>query len=157
MAMSPSPVIRHQAVAAKILNELINSIGECERCLVLSEEDWKISEDTVVRPDVVLVCDETNENYITKAPETVVEIISKKTARRDEVTKFDIYEKEKVEYYIIVYPDDLKAKLFKLENGNYSKVGDFSQESYEFQNASCKAVIDFNKVFKQFRGKANRQ
>ncbi|TXK97530.1 hypothetical protein BMR10_04835, partial [Methylococcaceae bacterium CS4] len=40
MAMSPSSVINHQAIAGKILNELMNSIGDCEKCLVLGEEDW---------------------------------------------------------------------------------------------------------------------
>lgn len=29
MAMTPSPIIAHQAIAAKILNELMNSIGNC--------------------------------------------------------------------------------------------------------------------------------
>ena len=132
MAMAPSPVINHQAIAGKILNELINSIGDCERCLVLGEEDWKISNDTILKPDVVLICDELNDKYITKAPEIVVEVISKNSAKRDEVFKFEIYESEKVLYYIIVYPDDCKAKLYRLENGKYSKQGDFFKESYEF-------------------------
>ena len=153
MAMTPSPVIIHQAIAGKILNELINSIGDCERCLVLSEEDWKISNDTVLKPDVVLICDEPNDKYITKAPEIIVEIISNTTARRDEKFKFELYESEKVPYYIIVYPDDCKAKLYKLKNDKYSKEGDFFKEIYEFEDTTCKAKIDFYKVFKQFRKK----
>ena len=32
----------HQAIAAKILIELINSIGNCDKWLVLAKEDWKI-------------------------------------------------------------------------------------------------------------------
>ena len=152
MAMTPSPVINHQAIAAKILNELMNSIGDCEKCLVLSEEDWKVSHDTVVKPDVVLICDEPNDKYITKAPEIIVEVISKTTAKRDEVFKFEIYETEKVLFYIIVYPDDCKAKLYKLENNEYSKQGDFSKETYSFDGTTCKAKIDFDAVFKAFRG-----
>ncbi len=45
MSLTPSPEIKHQAIAGKILAELINSIGDCERCLVLGEEDWKIRND----------------------------------------------------------------------------------------------------------------
>ncbi len=69
MAMTPSPIIKHQAIAAKVLNELMNSIGNCEKCLILAEEDWKISDNTVVKPDIVFICDEPNDKYITKAPE----------------------------------------------------------------------------------------
>lgn len=152
MAMTPSPVINHQAIAAKILTELMNSIGDCERCLVLAEEDWKISQNTVVKSDVVLICDEPNDKYITRAPEIIVEVISKTTAKRDEVLKFEIYESEKVPFYIIVYPEDRKAKLYKLENNKYSKQGDFSKESYSFEGITCKAKIDFSTVFRVLRG-----
>ncbi len=154
MAMAPSPEIKHQAIAGKILNELMNSIGDCERCLVLGEEDWKIRNDTVLKPDVVLICDEPNDKYITKTPEIIAEVVSKSTAKRDEVFKFSIYESEKVPYYIIVYPDDCKAKLYRLENNKYSKQGDFFKETYEFEDTTCKAKIDFDNVFKLFRRQA---
>ncbi len=150
IAMAPSPEIKHQALAAKILNELLNSIGECDRCLVLSEQDWKISNDTVLKPDVVLICDEPNDQFITKTPEIVVEIISKSSAKRDEKYKFEIYESEKAPYYIIVYPDECKAKLYHLENGKYAKQGDFFTETYLFKETTCKAQINFDNVFKQF-------
>ena len=151
IAMSPSPMISHQAIAANMMFELKSTIGECDRCLILGEEDWKLSDDTILRPDVVLICDEPNDAYITKAPEIIVEVISKSTAKRDENYKFDMYEKEKVKYYIIVYPDDLKAKVYKLKDSKYDKQGDFSKESYEFEETLCKASIDFAKVFKRFR------
>jgi Uma2 family endonuclease len=151
MAMTPSPIITHQAIAGNILYELKKSIGDCKQCLVLIEEDWKISDDTVVKPDVVLICNEPHDKYITKTPEIIVEVISKSTARRDEVFKFDLYEKEQLPYYIIVYPDDLKAKLYKLKDGKFAKQGDFSNETYDFDETSCKASINFDDVFRQFR------
>ncbi len=151
MAMTPSPIIKHQAIATKVSYELVKSIGNCKQCLVISEEDWKISDDTVVKPDVVLICDEPNDKYITKAPEIAVEVISPSTAKRDEVFKFDLYEKESVLYYIIIYPDDLKAKLYQLIEGKYVKQGDFSSETHQFNGTSCKAEINFDNVFKQFR------
>ena len=126
---------------------------DCEKCLVLSEEDWKISSDTLLKPDVVLICNEAHDEYITKTPEIIVEIVSKSSAKRDEVFKFEIYENEKVPYYIIVYPDDCKAKPYHLENGKYSKQGDFSREIYEFEDTTCKATINFDNVFKLFRNR----
>ncbi len=151
VAMSPAPMINHQAISANILFALKSTIGECEPCLVLGEVDYKLGDDTVLKPDVVLICDEPHDAYITKAPEIVVEVISKSTAKNDENYKFHKYEAEKVTYYILVYPDDLYAKVYKLLNGKYDKQGDFSKEKYDFDETLCRVSIDFDKVFKQFR------
>jgi len=151
LAMSPAPMIKHQNIGSRIVTQLSNQIDECENCMVAFEVDYKINDDTVLRPDVVLICDEPNDAYLTKAPEIVVEIISKSTAKRDEKYKFEIYEKEKVNYYIIVYPDDLKAKVYKLKDGRYDKQGDFFNQTYLFENTICKPKLDFDKVFKKYR------
>ena len=151
MMMSPSPIITHQALANLIAFELTQSIYECEQCLIVSEQDWKISDDTLVRPDIVMICNEPHGAYITKAPKIVVEIISKGTARRDEQTKFELYEKERVPYYIIVYPNDLKAKVYRLEKNNYQKVDDFTDKVMDFDDLECGGMINFEKVFKRFR------
>jgi Uma2 family endonuclease len=148
LAMAPSPVISHQVVAFQIAKQLDKNI-KCEECLVVLEEDWKIDEDSVVKPDVALICEEGD--FITKAPEVVVEVISKSTARRDEKIKFEIYEKEKVKYYILAYPTDLKAKVYRLDGKAFDKVGDFTNEEVELTDIKCPTKIDFNEVFKRFR------
>jgi Uma2 family endonuclease len=150
-AMSPSPVKKHQKLELFIANELLSQIDECDRCEVVCEFDYKVSEDTILRPDIALICDEENEAYMIKAPEIVVEVISKATAKRDEVYKFDIYQKEKVKYYILVYPDDLRAKVYKLKDDSFQKEGDFTFESYKFENTTCKVELDFEKVFKKLK------
>lgn len=151
VAMSPSPMRKHQSIASEIIYSLRMQLENCTICEVLGEVDYKVSEDTILRPDIVLTCNETNEAYLAKAPEIIVEIISKATAKRDEVYKFDIYEAEKVKYYIIVYPDDLRAKVYKLEGKEYDKQGDFTSEKYIFQETTCKVELDFEKVFKRFK------
>lgn len=154
-AMAPSPLKTHQSLAYEIARVLGNSIEEagCNSCEVFGEFDYKVSSDTVLKPDLVLVCDEENENYLTKAPEIIFEVISPSTSRKDELYKFGIYEQEKVKYYLLVYPEDLKVKLYKLKDGKYDKEGDFTNESYLFSGAKCKVSLDFSKVFKRFRAK----
>ena len=149
-AMAPSPMITHQALAYRIAFELQKSLNDCKECLVLGEQDWKVNEETVLKPDVVVICGENEGAYITKAPKIVVEVISKSTIKRDEKIKFKIYEEEKVEFYVIIYPDDLKAKVYKLKSGKFDKEGDFTQESYEF-DFNCKAEVNFKEVFERFR------
>ena len=150
LMMAPSPMISHQMLASLVLVELSNSL-ECEECIVICEQDWKVSDETVVKPDVVMICNEPLGSYITKPPKVIVEVISKSTARRDEVTKFELYEKEKVPYYIIVYPNDLKAKVYKLKKGKFDKVDDFTSEVMNFNDLECGGSIDFERVFKRFR------
>ncbi|MEA2048037.1 MAG: Uma2 family endonuclease [Campylobacterota bacterium] len=150
-AMAPSPMISQQAIAGEITFELVSSVRKCKNCLIVVEQDWKIDEITVLKPDVALICNETHLSYITKSPLIVVEIISKSTAKRDEKFKFEIYKDERVPYYVLVYPNDLKAKIYKLQGNEYIKQGDFSLETYEFNDLECSASIDFEAVFAKFR------
>jgi len=153
VSMAPAPMRKHQNIATEIIFELKSSFKEeeCLECEVSFENDWKISNDTVLRPDIVFVCDDDNEKYLTKAPKIIVEILSPSTAKKDETVKFNIYEKEKVNYYILVYPDDLKAKVYKIKNDRYSKVGDFTKEKLVFEDIGCSLELDFQKVFRRFR------
>jgi len=151
VAMSPTSMRKHQSLASELIYNLREQLDECPLCEVLGKVDYKVSDDTVLRPDIVLTCGETNESYLTKAPEIVVEIISPSTAKRDETYKFDVYEAEKVKYYIIVYPDELVAKVYKLDGKEYDKQGDFSEEIYDFLDTKCGVKIDFKRVFKRFR------
>ena len=152
-AMSPSPKKTHQNISTEItfrLREILEE-KECDECEVISEFDYKLSSDTVVRPDIVFTCHEENEAYLTKAPYIIFEIISSSSAKRDEVYKFNLYESERVKYYVLVYPDDLKAKIYKLKNGKYDKEGDFTKERYLFDDIECEIELDFEKVFRRFR------
>ncbi|NOQ31382.1 MAG: Uma2 family endonuclease [Helicobacteraceae bacterium] len=149
-AMAPAPVNKHQILNTKIARELDEKLDECPKCLAIIEADWKIADDLVLRPDASLICYEPDD-YLTKAPEIIFEIISPSTAKNDETLKFDIYEQEGVKYYILVYPDTLFAKLYKLTDGKYIKVGDFDDESYTFDTKFCKIEFNFNNIFKRFR------
>ena len=151
VAMSPAPVRKHQGLAVEILYNLREQLDDCNECEVLGEVDYKVSDSTVLRPDIALTCNEENDAYLTKAPEIIIEILSPSTAKRDENYKFDIYEAEKVKYYILVYPDDLRAKVYKLDGKLYDKQGDFSYETYNFEETTCKLTINFERVFKRFR------
>lgn len=150
-SMSPSPVKDHQLISNMFAFELTKHTSDCSTCLVAAELDWKIGEDLVLRPDVVMFCNDEKEDYITKAPQIIVEVISKSSSLRDEKIKFEIYEREKVPYYIIAYPDDLKAKVYKLENGKFDKQGDMTNESFKFEGLHCEVEIDFDNIFKRFR------
>ncbi len=150
-AMAPAPVKKHQLIAGSILSQFFTQLEDCPYCDVLMEEDYKISEDTILKPDISVVCRDLNPNFISKAPEIIVEVISPVTSKRDEELKFSIYEKEKVKYYMLVYPDELKAKIFTLKEDKFSKIGDFFDEKVEFETSCGKIELDLKRVFKRFR------
>ena len=151
VSMAPAPMRIHQQIARELLMAIEENIHEeCEVCEVLYEVDWRISNDTLLRPDIVFVCNDDGEKYLTKAPKIIVEILSPSTAKKDETLKFNIYEDEKVEYYILVYPDDLRAKVYKLKDDKYSKVGDFTSEKLVFEDIECELELDFRRAFKKF-------
>jgi len=54
---------------------------------------------------------------------------------------------------ILVYPDDLKAKVYSLKEGRYIKVRDFTHEVLDFEDLKCSISLDFAKVFTKFRTK----
>jgi Uma2 family endonuclease len=150
-AMSPSPMITHQAISMLTGSSILGSLKNCKNCMVLSEMDYKLADDTIVRPDIALVCGQKSGAYIKKAPELIVEIVSKSSAKRDEKIKHQLYQNEKVKYYILLYPEDLKAKIYKLNNNKYEKVVDLLSGSFEFKDIECSATIDFDFVFERFR------
>lgn len=149
-AMSPAPVNRHQLINGKIFREMDEALDRCDMCTAIFEADWRLSNESVFRPDMSVVCYEPEE-YLTKAPEIVFEVLSSSTARRDETLKFEAYEREGVKYYCLVYPDVLIAKLYRLQNGKYIKIGDLDKEVYTFEIKECKVDLDFSKVFKRFK------
>ncbi len=146
-AMSPSPSISHQRIEKRVLIQLDRHLNACTSdCEALSEVDWFVSDDTVVRPDVLIACEISGEN-LTQTPEIIVEIISPSTARRDELLKFELYQKEGVQLYILVYPDTKKAKVYRLTEGKYIKEADFSQKIFEFEIRACRILLDFSQIW----------
>ena len=150
-AMAPSPIGIHQFLNGSIFRVLDEELEECENCFALIEEDWIISNDTVLRPDTLVVCKEDLFSNVKKTPNLIVEVVSKSTQKRDETIKKEIYEKEGVKTYILIYPEILKARVFSLENGKYKNLGMFVDETIPAQIEECEVNINFEKVFKKVK------
>jgi Uma2 family endonuclease len=147
-AMAPAPMFGHQYTNMKISRQLDESLDDCPACYALFETDVEFSDDTILRPDSMVVCYEPEER-LNKAPEIVFEIISRSSAKRDEQLKFEVYQNEGVKYYILVYPNGKKAKVYSLHEGKYIKVGDFSDEKYIFELKECSINFDFDFIWKK--------
>ena len=150
-AMAPSPILTHQALSSLLIQSLGKDLENCPECMVVSEMDYKLADDTVLRPDIALVCGQKEGAYIHTAPDLIIEVVSPSTASRDEKLKFSLYEAEKVRWYVLLYPEDLRAKIYHLEGSRYDKVADVLEGVFQFQETTCPVSIDFDFVFARFR------
>lgn len=150
-AMAPAPYPKHQKVVVQVWRELDkNLICNDKNCEVyVAPVDWKIDENSVVQPDVALFCEETQNQFFSKTPPLVVEVLSKSTALKDVTTKFDLYEKQGVLFYIIIEPNSEISDIFKLIDGEYQLMKKATKEDvYTFELSNdCSSSIDFSTVF----------
>lgn len=109
-AMSPAPVPAHQSVSALLSFEFVKAIKKCKNYKLFHPLDWKIKEDTIVQPDVLVVCDKVEKKCLDFSPVLVVEILSPSTVSKDRGEKMQLYQSQKVKYYLIVDPQIKKIR-----------------------------------------------
>ncbi len=115
-----SPTRLHQRFVFRLQRLIVQTLEEKQcPCEVLSEVDWVLSEDTVLRPDISVLCDGGNEDYIRETPVLIVEVVLKASKKHDERTKFEIYQELGVPYYILLYPEEKILKAYRNTSEGY--------------------------------------
>ena len=85
----------------------------------------------VVQPDVLFIASEQVPRPgavgFTGAPDLVVEVLSRATARTDKVVKFSAYERAGVHEYWLVDPRTRSVEVYSLsEEGTYEMAGQYT-------------------------------
>ncbi len=154
----PMPLRIHQEVRGNLGIQLANyARGKvCEVFFVplavrLFERDGDRPEDvdTMVVPDIIVVCDPSKLDDIgcKGAPDLVMEILSPSTTRHDKFTKFNLYQRAGVREYWIVDPGDKTVQVFVLEDGHYA-AKDFGAAGDQVRvNVLEDYTIDLSQVF----------
>ena len=148
IAMSPTPVPAHQRAAAEIITELTIAIrtAKCKKCRVYDSLDYKITEDTILVPDILIVCGNISKKYLDFPPVLVVEILSPSTALKDRHTKYELYAQQEVKFYLIVDTDKQAIEIYELNGKEYQL--QLEQGINTFQLADdCSIVPDFSNIF----------
>jgi Uma2 family endonuclease len=101
-AMSPLPVPEHQHISGNLFSLLKKELPKCKNCSVYLPLDWKISDYTIVQPDLLVVCKKIDKKYLDFTPVLVIEVLSPATASKDRGEKMELYQSQKVRYYLIV-------------------------------------------------------
>lgn len=125
--MSPTPKYKHQRLIfplARLLDQLTD-----RGTVVISPMDVYLDDENVVQPDVFWVsgpeslCQLGDDDYWHGAPDLVIEVLSPGTALRDKTVKFDLYEKHGVREYWLIDPEARYVEVWRLENGEFQRVG----------------------------------
>ena len=150
-AISPPPVQKHQSLESKLIVAISNALTRKKKdggvCSVYHGLDWIVSNDTILTPDIMIVCKSFTTQFLTVAPDLIIEILSPGTAIKDRTAKFDIYESQKVKYYIIADPDALKYKIFEIGNNGYVET---TSENF-LLNKNCSLKLDLASILQSIK------
>ncbi len=147
-AMSPAPVPEHQNVNGNIYIEFKNALKKgCKKCKVYLPLDWKIADDTIVQPDILIICKKVDKKFLDFAPALVAEILSPSTASKDRNEKMELYQEQKVKYYLIVDTQFKKIEIYQIGNNKYELIS-LNPATYTFEiEENCFAVVNFSDIW----------
>ena len=145
-AMAPAPAPQHQRTSIKLGYAFEKAIENCKDCKTYDPLDWKIADDTVVQPDLLIVCNEIKKVYLDFPPALVVEILSPSTASKDRNEKMELYFLQKVKYYLIVDPQFRKVEVYECSDEQYQLLPDTDIYRFTF-NDNCDANVDLTKIW----------
>src|ERR1700730_5378833 len=127
----PPPSRPHQEIVVELCRQAANALqGKPCRAYVApfdvrlpkaGEADDQI--DTVVQPDVLIVCDCTklDERGMRGAPDWVAEVLSPSTASHHQFIKLSAYEQAGIPEVWLIHPTDRTLIIYRLEAGRYTR------------------------------------
>jgi len=127
-SMSPAPSANHQRLSRVLLlsmgNWLSEHPGPCEVFdapfdvfLPADPAEEEDDVDTVVQPDVLVVCDprKVTPRGCRGAPDLVVEIVSPWTSHKDQLVKHELYARHGVREFWVVDPGNRFVRVYRLD------------------------------------------
>lgn len=130
--MAPAPNRKHQVIAVEMTRRLSNHLFQ-KKCQVYiapfdvrlplpEAKQKKDRTDTVVQPDICVVCDlsKLDDQGCNGAPALVIEILSPGNTKREMKSKYELYESAGVQEYWLVHPVEEYVVVYQLtEGGTY--------------------------------------
>ena len=156
-----SPFRVHQEISGELFRQLANFL-EGKKCRVyaapfavrLFEKDGDNPEDvdTMVEPDITVVCDKDklDKHGCKGAPDMVIEILSPSTRRHDRLVKLGLYQQAGVREYWIVDPENKSVQVFLQDGSSFLKIHeDYGREDIAKVNVLDGCFIELSKVFSE--------
>lgn len=157
--MMAPPTRIHQEVLSELHRQIANFLSD-KPCKIypapfgvrLFEQDDDTPENvnTVVEPDITVVCDRNklDDRGCKGAPDMIIEILSPSTARHDRFVKLNLYQRAKVREYWIVDPlNNTVDVCLPDENGRLVVSAIYTRNDTAKVTILPGCTIDLSKVF----------
>lgn len=155
--MSPAPSRSHQEISGELFFQFRSQLIDRTCRAYLAPFDVRLAQgeesdddtDTVVQPDLVVVCDRNklDEKGCKGAPDLVVEILSPSTAHKDLNEKFRLYERVGVKEYWVIHPQEQTVFVFRREGALFGRPAMFTAEDRIDVTLPGELIIDLKQVF----------
>ena len=143
-SLMPSAKYKHQLFNHDFSRVLGNELLELScQCVVLSDFDWIVNGDTVVRPDTMVACGKVETDWLTFPPSLILEIASSSTVLKDRNVKYKLYELHGVKYYLLADAENQKVDCYEWINGSYLIKPD---RNFKFAEG-CEVTLNFEAMW----------
>lgn len=144
-SMSPSPFGLHERIVSRVSRMIGNQLDRnCPDCEVYTNLDWIISNTTVIRPDLMVVCGNQPERHLEYPPALVLEVLSESTRGRDLSAKRSLCRENQVPNYLIIDPIPRSLTLVTPIDETQFAASDSIQISLQ---ACCQVNVDCRQLF----------
>lgn|SRR5262245_4597654 len=128
LLVTPAPIPLHQIAVARLLALLLDT-APVQLEVLPAPVDWKLTEHTVLEPDVlVTTAEDTQGKFLAVTPLLVVEVLSPSSRRIDLILKRAVYEQAGVGSYWVIDPGVPSLDVFRLEGDGYLHIGRWEGE-----------------------------
>lgn len=152
----------HQKIAGELFRQIANFL-EGKQCEVYSapfsvrlfekDGDDPKKVDTVVEPDISVICDRSklDQRGCKGAPDLVIEVLSPSSQRHDQLVKLNLYQRAGVLEYWIVDPENRTVRvMIQSGDGILQPYEVYRQEDIAKVNVLEGCFIELGKVFSEF-------
>ncbi len=145
ISMTPSPFGPHERIVSRLSYQIQGQIqrNQCA-CEIYTNLDWIISDDTVIRPDLMVVCGEQPPRHLERPPALMVEVLSESTRSRDLTAKRTLVRENAVPHYLVIDPSE-RTVLQIVDGGQ--QTFDIAQLVSLSLEDDCQINIDCSKLF----------
>lgn len=144
--------IKHNMIVNRITAK-IDAYLDKKPCIVLSEQIEVLLGRDRVKPDVFVVCKDTEGKFSTKGqsfltiPTLIFEIVSNSNASLDTITKMELYAKFGIEEYNLVYQEGIIQQYKLNEYGAYYLNNSYKNNETYVSISFKNLEIPINKIF----------
>ena len=139
--MMAAPGTSHQLISGEIFRRLFEKDGDAPKDV-----------DTVVEPDISVICDRNklDKHGCKGAPDLIAEVLSPSTQRHDQLVKLNLYQRAGVKEYWIADPENKTVRVMLLTSDGIFQIHEvYQREDVAKVNVLDGCFLELGRVFSE--------